>query len=151
MSMRLQKLILAAVIVCSALSCDPKPQDRPIPTPPTPVEPEDPDPITMITIPGVYGVEGGDIIFDYSKDQLSVVEYDTGCTYRLINPETVTVVSVSGLPWELTTGQSVSFLYRVQKHGHSTVSKRYQMQVMQVKDGKAWLKQDDKTFIVLAL
>ena len=140
--------VLAAAFVCS---CIPKTPDRLTPPAPDPPVPEDPDPITMITTPGAYGVEGGDVFFDLSFNQLSVVEYKGGCSYRILNPEKVSVVSVSGLPQVLTQGESVSFLYRVLEHGHSTVSKRYDMTVLQIKDGKAWLKQDNTTFFVIAL
>ena len=141
-------VILAFALVCS---CIPKTPDRPTPTPPAPPVPDDPDPITMITTPGAYGVEGGDVIFDFATDQLSVVAYSGGCSYRILNPQEVTVISVSGLPRVLKTGDSVSFLYRVQKQGHSVVSTRYEMTVLQMKDGKAWLKKDDNTFFVIAL
>ena len=139
---------LALALVCS---CIPKTPDRPTPPAPDPPVPEDPDPITMITTPGAYGVEGGDVIFDQSVNQLSVIEYSGGCSYRIFNPETITVVSVSGLPRVLGAGDSVSFLYRVLEQSHSAVSTRYDMTVLQIKDGKAWLKKDDTTFFVIAL
>lgn len=139
---------LASLLV---LSCIPKTPDKPTPPAPTPPVPEDPDPITMITAPGAYGVEGGDVIYDASNHQLSVLEYSGGCTYRLINPGEVSVASVSGLPKVLKAGDSVNFLYRVQQQGHSVVSKQYAMTVMQIKDGKAWLKLDEDTFFVIAL
>ena len=149
--MRLRHFIFAVMAAVAVLSCDPKKQDRPAPTPPTPIEPEDPDPITMITTPGAYGVEGGTVVFDFSVHQLSIIEHDEGCSYRLFNPEDVSVTSISGLPWELSEGDTVSFLYRVQKNGHNTVSTSYEMTVMQVKDGKAWLKKDNETFFVIVL
>ena len=149
--MRLRNIILAAIATVAVCSCDPRTPDRPAPKPPTPVEPEDPDPITMITTPGAYGVEGGTVIFDFSTHQLSILEYEEGFSYRLFNPEEVTVHSISGIPGEFKAGETVSFLYRVQKAGRSIVSVRYEMEVMQVKDGKAWLKKDDETFFVIVL
>lgn len=140
--------LLAMALV---LSCIPKTPDRPTPPAPNPPVPDDPDPITMITTPGAYGVEGGDVIYDISSDQLSVLEYSGGCSYRIYNPAKLSVISVSGLPRVLEEGQKVSFLYRVQEQGHSVVSVRYNMTVLQLRDGKAWLKQDDNTFFVIAL
>ena len=55
--------VLAAALLCS---CIPKTPDRPTPPAPDPPVPDDPDPITMVTTPGAYGVEGGDVIFDLS-------------------------------------------------------------------------------------
>lgn len=150
--MTLKRLISVSLLAWTLISsCITKTPDRPTPPAPTPPVPEDPDPITMITTPGAYGLEGGDVIFDPSVNQLSVVEYQGGCSYRMLNPEKVSVVSVSGLPQVLSEGDSVSFLYRVLEHGHSTVSTRYDMTVLQMKDGKAWLKQNDSTFVVIAL
>lgn len=149
--MRLRCFIYAAAAALMAFSCDERVPEKPVPTPPAPVEPEDPDPITMVTIPGAYGVEGGDVVFDMSSHQLSRLEYSSGISYRILNPEKVIVYSVSGLPGNIEPGNSVTFLYRVQEAGHSTVSVQYDMQVMQVKDGKAWLKKDDNTFFVILL
>ena len=150
--MTLKRLIsmslLAAALVCSCITKTP---DRPTPPAPDPPVPEDPDPITMITTPGAYGVEGGDVVFDPSVNQLSILEYQGGCSYRILNPDKATVISISGLPRGLTEGERVSFLDRVLEQGHSSVSTRYNMTVLQIKDGKAWLKQDDETFFVIAL
>lgn len=140
-------LLATAVCACE----EPKTPDRPVPTPPVPVEPKDPDPITMITTPGVYGVEGGTVIFDFSVHQLSRLDYGNYSSFRLFNPEEVSVISISGLPQDFDAGDTVSFLYRIQKAGHSEVSVNYEMEVLQVKDGKAWLKKDDETFIVIVL
>ena len=150
--MTVKRLISVSVLALALISsCIPKTPDRPTPPAPTPPVPDDPDPITMITTPGAYGVEGGDVVFDLSVNQLSVVEYQGGCSYRILNPETVSATSVSGLPRVLSEGETVSFLYRVLEQGHATVSTRYQMTVLQLKDGKAWLKQNDSTFVVIAL
>ena len=63
----------------------------------------------------------------------------------------MSVTSVSGLPRVLKDGETVEFLYRVYQQGHSVVSTTYKMTVLQIKDGKAWLKQDNETFFVIAL
>ena len=150
--MTAKRLISAAILAAVLLiSCVQKTPDRPTPPAPNPPVPDDPDPITTVTAPGAYGVEGGDIIFDPLENQLSVVEYVGGCSYRIINPSKVSVASISGLPKVLKEGDTVSFLYRVLEQGHSTVSTRYEMSVLQLKDGKAWLKKDNRTFFVIAL
>ena len=140
--------ILAGLLLCS---CIPKTPDKPTPDPPVPPEPEDPDPITLVTTPGAYGVEGGTIEYDLSKHQLSRLEYRNGWSYRLLCPEDVTVASISGLPGDFKAGDSVTFLYRVQQQGHSWVNVTYTMTVLQIKDGKAWLKKDDETYFVILL
>ena len=143
---------MTAVLAAAVCSCEERnTPDRPAPTPPVPVEPEDPDPITMITTPGVYGVEGGTIVFDFSVHQLSRLDYGHYSSFRLFNPEDVSVISISGLPQYFDAGDTVSFLYRIQKAGHNEVSVNYEMEVLQVKDGKAWLKKDDVTFVVIVL
>lgn len=150
--MKLKRLISVFVLALALVfSCVEKKPDRPTPPAPDPPVPEDPDPITMITTPGAYGLEGGDVIFDPVINQLSVVEYPGGCSYRLLDPLKLSVTSISGLPRVLSAGETVSFLYRVMEQGHSVVSTRYEMTVFQLKDNKAWLKQNDSTFVVIAL
>ncbi|MBR4735672.1 MAG: hypothetical protein IK052_06225 [Bacteroidales bacterium] len=150
--MKLKRLISLVVLALALVfSCIPKTPDRPTPPAPDPPVPEDPDPITMITTPGAYGLEGGDVIFDSAVNQLSIVEYSGGRSYRLLDPQKLSVTSISGLPRVLKSGETVSFLYRVLEQGHSTVSSRYEMTVFQLKEDKAWLKQNDSTFVVIPL
>ena len=133
--MKLKRLISVLVLAAAlVLSCIPKTPDRPTPPAPDPPVPEDPDPITMITTPGTYGLEGGDVVFDPAVNQLSVVEYPEGCSYRLLNIQKLSVTSVSGLPRVLETGDKVTFLYRVLEQGHSVVSTTYEMTVLQLRD-----------------
>ena len=140
-----------ALVLALVCSCIPRTPDRPTPPAPVPPVPEDPDPITMITTPGAYGVEGGDVVYDPSIHQISVLDYPGGYSYRILDPAKVSVTSVSGLPRVLEAGDTVKFLYRVFQQGHSVVSVTYEMTVLQIKDGKAWLKQDDETFFVISL
>lgn len=145
--------VLAAMAAAFVLaSCEEDPPVIPSVTPPDPVVPQDPDPITVNTIPGAYGLEGGDVLFDASVYQISSLYYKTGCSYRILDPASMSVVSFSGFPniKDLRNGTKVSFLYRVQKHGHTTVCRKYDMVVVQEQDRMVWIKESDTCYIVLA-
>ena len=152
MFMKVKSVI--SVLVTAALllvGCNEKNRPEPTPAPPQPEPPVDPDPITLVTDPGFYGLEGGTALFDTPSLQLSCLEYGDKCSYRLLNPSKVSITSISGLPRQFKAGEKVSFTYRVQRTGHTVALKKYEMTVVQLKDGLVWLKQDDNTYIVLGL
>lgn len=151
--MAVNRSILTALAAMALLvgSCVPNTTPSPTPAPPVPDPPEDPDPITAVSEPGAYGMEGGTVMFDLTQIQLSRLEYKDGMSLRILSPETITVTSISGLPREFKTGSTVSFLYRIQKGGHSVLAKRYEMKVIQVNEDMVWLKQNDETYLVLQL
>lgn len=120
-----------------------------VPVPPEPPVPE--DPVTQVFIPGAYGVEGGDEVLAPSR-QSGV--YITGKTfsYRILDPASLTVISLSGLPVSLKEGDRVSVHYRRQRDGRTLESKVYEnVEILLTNDHMAWLKESDQIFFVIQL
>lgn len=116
------------------------------PGPPVPV-----DPVTQVSIPGAYGVEGGDEVLAPSR-QSGV--YITGKTfsYRILDPASLTVVSLSGLPVSLQEGNKISVHYRLQRAGRTLESKVYEnVEILLTNGNMAWLKESDQIFFVIQL
>lgn len=139
-------------LLCIALSCAVlgacEPRENPVPPAP---EPEVEDPVVKVQVPGAYGVPGGDQILLPSR-QCGVLIYGNNFSFRLLDPSTVTVASLSGLPSGLRTGQKVAFVYRLSSRGRTLALQPYEdVTVVQVKDNTAWLKKDDNTFFVISL
>lgn len=139
--------MLCIVVALGALcACGP----RETPLPPSP-EPQVEDPVLKVQTPGAYGVPGGDQILLPSR-QCGVLTYGNSFSVRLLDPSTLTVASISGLPLGLRQGQRVSFLYRLSTRGRTLATQAYEnVQVLQLKDQMAWLKADDNTFFVISL
>lgn len=150
MNRRLSIVLLLAFLA----ACVPESGRRTPVVPPTP-EPEpqpDPDPITEVETPGAYGVEGGTLLFDTGRLQISQLRYGNSLSIRLLDPEALSVVSLSGLPSAFKAGDKCSFLYRVSRNGIIVAVSAYKdVEVLKVEDGKAWLKQDEQTYFVLEL
>lgn len=145
--------VLMALLLALVWACEPEAERRPTPQPPQPEPPVNPDdPITQITVPGAYGVEGGTVLFEDAALQRSLLRYGDGQSLRILNPGTMSVVSISGLPDPLRAGARVSFLYRVSKEGISQVARRYEgVEVLKTADGLTWLKVNDATYFILEL
>lgn len=139
------------VLLAGLLACVPEAQrQKPVPVVPDPPPIDQPDSILTVEVPGAYGVQGGTLVFDGHRLQTSILQYGAVQSVRVMDPDNLTVVSFSGLPRPLEEGEEVSFLYRVAQKGIVTVSRRYSgIAVLQVKDGLAWLKQDDDCYFVI--
>lgn len=119
------------------------------PAPPDPPVPE--DPVLHVSLPGAYGVKGGDKI-QLPYTQTSVLTYGNLFTYRILDPATLTVVSLSGLPVGLEVGKRISLHYRLMKGGRTLVDEVYEnVEILLINDQMAWLKKNDEIFFVIQL
>ena len=132
---RIARKIVAIFLAAFVLaSCD----EREEPVPPDPPQPE--DPVLHVSVPGAYGVKGGD------KIQLPSSQT------RILDPSTLTVVSLSGLPVGLEVGKHISLHYRLARGGRTLVSEVYEnVEILLINDQMAWLKKNDEIFFVIQL
>lgn len=141
----IRRLISLAVIAFFLSGCE----EPVVPTPPGP-GPEE-DPITHVSVPGAYGVKGGDKIL-LPSSQTGVLFYDKSFTFRILDPSTLTVVSLSGLPVGLKVGDRISLHYRLARGGRTLESEVYEnVEILMTNDKMAWLKKNDEIFFVIQL
>lgn len=101
---------------------------------------------------GAYGVPGGDQSCEGPSRQSAVLSYGDSFSFRILEPESLTAISVSGLPLEMKEGDLVSLHYRVAVQGITKESRLYEdLSVVHIQDGKAWIKQDESTFFVIKM
>lgn len=144
--MRFRSIISCWLALALATACNNYPDPTPSPEP----DPSE-DPVLAVSVPGAYGAEGGNQLWAPGT-QTSLLEYDEGSSWRMIQPSGCKIVSFSSLPLHLSTGQRISFLYRVSEQGITRVCRQYEdVRVLQVKDGMVWLKKDDSTYFLLTL
>lgn len=137
-------LFAAALCLCA---CGPR---KEIPHVKEETFPQVEDPILQQTVPGAYGVPGGDVVLGEGW-QYACMRYHDGQrqNFRLAQPSTARVVSLSGLPCPLVPGRYADTLYRSMEGGFTRVCLPYRLQVLWVQDGKVWLKESDRTFFVV--
>lgn len=119
------------------------------PVPPQPST--SPDPVLQVLIPGAYGVKGGDQVLDPSRQSGSLIVGDT-FSYRILDPGSLTVVSLSGLPVTLREGHKITVHYRLFKGGRTLENEVYEnVDILRVTDTMAWLRKSDQIFFVIQL
>lgn len=136
---------LTALALCIVFWAGCGPRTEPVP----PVPPPEEDPVTRVSVPGMYGVPGGDQILQPSRQTGALYSGKT-FTYRILEPATQTVVSLSGLPVKLKAGDSVTLHYRLAKGGKTLVSESYEnAQILMINDKMAWIKKNGQIFFVV--
>lgn len=140
-----RRLTVLAVGVILLAGCGPKGTSDPV----GPITPE--DPITRITVPGAYGVSGGDQTVHGGR-QSSTLFFDNTFTFRILEPSTLTVASLSGIPSNLKQGEVISLQYRLAKGGRTVKSELYEnVEILVISDKMAWLKKNEQIFFVVPL
>ncbi len=138
---------LMALAVCAVLYAGCGPQSGT--TPPSP--PAEEDPVTRISVPGAYGVPGGDQILQPAR-QTGALYYGNSFTFRILDPSTLTVVSLSGIPRDMKEGSCFSLYYRLSRDGKTLQSEKYEnVKILMANDSMAWLKYSESVFFVIDL
>ncbi len=138
---------LTALFICVVflVGCDRN--SRPVPPGPNPDE----DPIVQVSVPGAYGVPGGDQLLNSGR-QKSFLVYGNQFSFRLLEPSTLTVATLSGLPASLREGDRISVYYRLAKGGKTLESELYEnVEILMINDKTAWLKKNEQIFFVIPL
>ncbi len=108
------------------------------------------DPIFRTHTIGAYGVPGGDVVFDRDRFQYGRLQYGADrLSFRLYEPSSARVCTLSGLSSHMEPGMQFTVLYRVQEGGYTRVLESCEVQVIRVRDNLVWLKKDDNTYFVV--
>ena len=135
--------LLGTVLLVTA--CPPKPE------PVLPPEPEPEDPVLAVTVPGAYGIPGGNQVYNPDRHQLSVLECPDGTLlFRLIDVGERKVLSIGNLPAAPQEGKQVELDYRIMVNGYTLQTQTFQkVEVLKVTAQLIWLKKDESTYFVL--
>jgi hypothetical protein len=106
------------------------------------------DPILNQLQPGMYGIEGTDYVFGADGwNQSSRRKASNGNrTYRLLNAETFSVVSLSGIQ----NGDGDVF-FSLTENGFTYPEQVFRAQLVFSKNGLAWYKASEETYFVIQL
>ena len=106
------------------------------------------DPLLQVTVPGAYGVEGGDVVYSRTQAQISRLTDGDTYSFSLLYPADVKVVSIS-VPSSLEAGADVSVGYRVVEKDRTLVKTDYTARVLRIREPYVWLKASDSVYFVI--
>lgn len=106
------------------------------------------DPIIKVTVPGAYGVTGGDWMYDRSQTQVSRLTDGNRYSFSLLYPAEVRAVTVS-VPSTLEAGGIVTLSYKVVEKDRTLAMTEYSATVLKIKEPYVWLKVDDTVYFVI--
>ena len=107
------------------------------------------DPIIQVTVPGAYGVTGGDWVYDRSKTQISRLTDGNRYSFSLLYPAEVRAVTIS-VPSTLEAGSIVTLAYKVVEKDRTLAMTEYSAAtVLKVKEPYVWIKVNDTVYFVI--
>ena len=107
------------------------------------------DPIIQVTVPGAYGVTGGDRVYDRSQTQISRLTDGNLYSFSLLYPAEVRAVTVS-VPSALEAGATVPLSYKVVEKDRTLVMTEYPAAtVLKIKEPYVWLKVNETVYFVI--
>lgn len=107
------------------------------------------DPIVQVSVPGAYGVEGGDVLYRRTQSQISRLSDGDSYQFSLLFPSQVKVVSIS-VPMALEEGNQVALSYKVVEKDRTLVKTDYpSAKVVRIREPYVWLKVSDTVYFVI--
>lgn len=108
-----------------------------------------PDPLTLNKVPGLYGLDSGSITVSGTR-QSSSFHYSGMWAYRIIDPYTLTVFVLSGIPEEPVPGSSVTLKYKKVVQGLvENIEEIEDVEVVRNLSGMVWLRKSDTQFFIV--
>lgn len=107
------------------------------------------DPVLQVTVPGAYGVEGGDVIFNRTETQISRLTDGSSFHFSLLYPADVRVMTVS-VPSVMEKGDTVALSYKIVEKDRTLVKTDYpKVAVLRIREPLVWLKVDENVYFVI--
>jgi hypothetical protein len=110
-------------------------------------EPE--DPLLQVKALGAYGVEGGDVVYDRNRAQISRLTDGDSFQFSLLYPSEVRAVSVT-IPSLLEEGDVIPLGYKVVEKDRTLVKTDYfTARVLRIREPMVWIKVNDSVYFVI--
>ena len=106
------------------------------------------DPVIQVTVPGAYGAEGGNRVYDRAQTQISRLTDGDRYSFSLLYPADVRAVTVS-VPLTLEAGTTVQLGYKVVEKDRTLVMTEYSATVLKIKEPYVWFKVNDTVYFVI--
>jgi hypothetical protein len=108
-----------------------------------------PDPLTLNKVPGFYGVEGVNVLPTGTR-QSSSLHYGNYWTYRILDPSSLTVHALGGIPWDLASGSHISVSYKTVRQGmEESYEPAVDVEVVRVTGTLVWLRKSESEYFII--
>ena len=108
-----------------------------------------PDPLTLNKVPGIYGLDSGSITVSAHR-QSSSFHYGSVWAYRIIDPNTLTVFVLDGIPENPQPGTSVTLRYKKVTQGLlESMELLEDVEVVRNLSGMVWMRRSDSQFFIV--
>lgn len=108
-----------------------------------------PDPLTLNKVPGLYGLDSGSITVSGNR-QSSSFHYGGIWAYRIIDPYTLTVFVLTGIPENPVPGSAITLRYKKVVQGLvESLETIEDVEVVRSLDGMVWLRKSDTQFFIV--
>lgn len=108
-----------------------------------------PDPLTLNKVPGIYGLDSGSITVTGHR-QSSSFHYGKVWAYRIIDPYSLTVFVVDGIPENPVPGTTVTMKYKKVTQGLlESLEIIEDVEVVRNLSGMVWLRKSDTQFFIV--
>lgn len=108
-----------------------------------------PDPLTLNKVPGLYGLDSGSITVSGSR-QSSSFHYGSIWAYRIIDPQTLTVFVLTGIPENPVPGTTITLRYKKVVQGLvESLELIEDVEVVRNLSGMIWLRKSDTQFFIV--
>ena len=108
-----------------------------------------PDPLTLNKVPGLYGLDSGSITVTGNR-QSSSFHYGGIWAYRIIDPYTLTVFVLSGIPEIPVPGTTVTLKYKKVVQGLvESLEVIEDVEIVRNLSGMVWLRKSDTQFFIV--
>lgn len=108
-----------------------------------------PDPLSLNKVPGFYGIDGVNIISTGTR-QSSSFHYGDKWSFRIIDPVTLTVYALGGVPWDLEAGSHIPVSYKVVHRGIEMIwEPSIDVEVVRATDALVWLRKNESQYFIL--
>lgn len=108
-----------------------------------------PDPLTLNRVQGFYGLEGGDVILG-GKLQGGCFHSSGMWSYRIMDPESLTVWVLGDIPEELSSGESLTLRFKNVSEGMDERLLTFtDVLVVKSTSSLVWLRKDASTYFIV--
>lgn len=108
-----------------------------------------PDPFTLNKVPGIYGLDSGSITVSTHR-QSGSYHYGDVWAYRIMDPYSLTVFVLSGIPEEPVSGTKVTLRYKKVVQGLVESAEVIEdVEVVRNLSGMVWLRKSDTQFFIV--
>lgn len=107
------------------------------------------DPILQVTVPGIYGVDGANLLYERTRCQISRLTEGNSFRFTMLYPSEVKAVSVT-VPASLEAGDLITVGYKVVEKDRTLYKSDFPSStVLRVREPLVWIKAAEGVYFII--